>query len=135
MTTPPQLTSALFRALRHAEVDPELAHEAVEEMHHEAGQNIIAVLGAKTDALRAEILGALTALRGEFRGELTAHSAKFDAIDSRMDRMESSLGSRLDRMESSFSNHVATLNKIVWTLTGILGTAVLGLLYRLLVVG
>ena len=39
--TPLLTTSAIFRALRSVDVDLELAHEAGEANHHEAGQNII----------------------------------------------------------------------------------------------
>ena len=48
-------TSAIFRALRSVDVDPELAHEAAEERLRQAGENVIVVLGAKIDAQAARI--------------------------------------------------------------------------------
>ena len=51
MATPTEpATSAIFRALRSVDVDPDLAYEAAEESRRQAGENVIAVLGAKIDA-------------------------------------------------------------------------------------
>ena len=48
MATPTEpITGALFRALRTT-ADPELARAAEEEIRQIAGQNVIAVLGAKS---------------------------------------------------------------------------------------
>ena len=46
----PEPTGALFRALRSVDVEPNLAYEAAEETRRQAGENVIAVLGAKIDA-------------------------------------------------------------------------------------
>ena len=48
-------TSAIFRALRSVHVDPDLAYEAAEESRRQAGQNVIAAIGAQIAELRAEI--------------------------------------------------------------------------------
>ena len=48
-------TGALFRALRSAGVEPDLAYRADDEVRSQAGQNVIAVLGAKIDALGSRI--------------------------------------------------------------------------------
>ena len=48
VTTEP--TGALFRALRSVDVEPNLAYEAAEENRRRAGENVVAVLGAKIDA-------------------------------------------------------------------------------------
>ena len=46
------MTNPMFRALRSLDVDPELAYEVAEYVHHEAGQNVIDVLGAQIDTLK-----------------------------------------------------------------------------------
>ena len=48
-------TGALFRALRSVDVEPNLAYEAAEETRRQAGENVIAVLGAKIDAQATRI--------------------------------------------------------------------------------
>ena len=48
-------TSAIFRALRSVDVDPDLAYEAAEESRRQAGQNVIATIGAQIAELRAEM--------------------------------------------------------------------------------
>ena len=48
VTTEP--TGALFRALRSVDVEPNPAYEAAEENRRRAGENVVAVLGAKIDA-------------------------------------------------------------------------------------
>ena len=53
VTTEP--TGALFRALRSVDVEPNLAYEAAEENCRLAGENVVAVLGAKIDAQGAKI--------------------------------------------------------------------------------
>lgn len=56
MATPAEpATSAIFRALRSVDVDPDLAYEAAEEGRRQAGENVIAALGAKIDAQIAEV--------------------------------------------------------------------------------
>ena len=47
-------TSAIFRALRSVDVDPYLAYEASEESRRQAGENVIAAIGAQIAELRAE---------------------------------------------------------------------------------
>ena len=46
---------ALFRALRSVDVDPDLAYEAADEVRRQAGENVIAVLGAQINELKAKI--------------------------------------------------------------------------------
>ena len=46
MATPTEpVTSAIFRALRSVDVDPDLAYEAAEESRRQAGENVIAAIG------------------------------------------------------------------------------------------
>ena len=58
---PESPTSAIFRALRSVDVDPELAHGS--------GQKVIAAVGAKIDSKRARIDVQIT----EFRAEMATH--------------------------------------------------------------
>ncbi len=46
-------TSAIFRALRSVDVDPDLAYEAAEESRRQAGENVIAAIGAQIAELRS----------------------------------------------------------------------------------
>ena len=48
-------TNSLYRALRSAEADPDLAHAAVEAVTNLAGQNVIDVLGARIDGLESKM--------------------------------------------------------------------------------
>ena len=65
-----ETSGALFRALRSAGVDADLACRADDEMRAQAGQNVIAVLGAKIDALSADL------------------DTKIDAVNSRIDTLQ-----------------------------------------------
>ena len=120
--SPEPTTSAIFRALRSVNVDSELAHEAAEETRHEAGQNVIAVVGAQIEAqsARIEALGAridsqIAELRVEMKAETAEIRARIDAHGARID----ALGSRID-----------TLQKVIWPLIAILAASILGLLYK-----
>ncbi len=53
--TPEPPVDAIYRAWRAARVDPDLAHEAVEQVRAQAGRNVIAVVEARFAELQAEI--------------------------------------------------------------------------------
>ena len=118
-------TSAIFRALRSVDVDPDLAYEAAEENRRQAGENVIAAIGAKIDSQSARIdvkfsqieaqISELRAENGEIRTEM---KAGFSQVNTRID----ALGSRFD-----------TLQKVIWPLIGLLATTVFGLLYRVVI--
>ncbi len=141
-------TSAIFRALRSVDVDPDLAYEAAEESRRgkpprkaaeesrrgkpprkaaeesrrQAGENVIAAIGAQITEMRAEMGSQITEMRAEFkaenaeiRSEVKAQGARVDALGSHID----ALGSRID-----------TLQKVIWPLMAILATSVFGLLYK-----
>ncbi len=118
----PDTPSAMFRALRSVNVDPDLAYQAAEEMHHEAGQNIIAVLGAQIDVLKAEIKAETT----EIRADLKAQAACIDALGNRID----SVDSRVTMLQESLGSRIDTLQRVIWPLIVILATSVFGLLYK-----
>ncbi len=63
---PGETSGALFRALRSAGVEPDLAYRADDEMRTHAGQNVITVVNARFDEL----------------------SAKIDAVNSRIDTLQ-----------------------------------------------
>ncbi len=73
VTAPERPANALFRALRDAHADPDLAHEASEEVRSQAGRNVIAVVEARFDAMEARF---------------DAMEARFDAIASRIDVLQ-----------------------------------------------
>ena len=103
-------TSAIFRALRSVDVDPDLAYEAAEESRRQAGENVIAVIGAKIDAQGARIDAQIT----EVRAEIKAQGARIDA-----------LGSRIDTLQK-------VVWRVIWPLIVLLAAPVLGLLYKAL---
>ena len=97
-------TSAIFRALRSVDVDPDLAYEAAEESRRQAGENVVAAIGAQITELKAQIniLGAKIDSQGaEIRSEIKAQTARIDI-----------------------------LQRVIWPLIGLLATTVFGLLYR-----
>ena len=122
-------TSAIFRALRSVDVDPDLAYEAAEESRRQAGENVIAAIGAQITEMRAEMEMRFSELKSEnaemraefkaenaeIRSEVKAQGARVDALGSHID----ALGSRID-----------TLQKVIWPLIAILATSVFGLLYK-----
>ena len=67
---PPETPNPMFRALRHAAVDPDLAYEAAEYVQHAAGQNVIDVLIAHLETLKAEMI------------------ARIDSTNSRIDTLQ-----------------------------------------------
>ena len=57
-------TDTLYRALRSANADPDLAHAAAEAVRDLAGENVTSVLEAKIDVAVAELRGEIAELRG-----------------------------------------------------------------------
>ena len=105
MATPAKpATSAIFRALRSVDVDPDLAYEAAEESRRQAGENVIAAIGAQITELKAGI----DTQGAEIRAEIKAQTARIDAQTSRID----------------------VLQRVIWPLIGLLATTVFGLLYK-----
>ena len=106
VTTEP--TGALFRALRSVDVDPNLAYEAAEENRRLAGENIVAVLGAKIDAQGAKIdsQGArLEAQITEIKAEIKAQTSRIDVLQR-------------------------VIWRVIWPLIILLAAPIFGLLYK-----
>ena len=99
-------TNSLYRALRSAEADPDLAHAAVEAVTNLAGQNVIDALGARIDALESKI------------------DFKFDAIESKIDV-------KFDVLRRDMDRTVRHTNRLNAVLVGLLGAGVIGGLLRL----
>ena len=114
-------TSAIFRALRSVDVDPELAHEAAEENRHEAGQNVIAIIGAKIDSQSARIDVQIGELRAEMK-------AGFAEVNARIDAQ----AARINPIESRINDLRQVIWRVIWPLIVLLAVPVFGLLYRVL---
>ena len=116
-----ETSGALFRALRSVGVEPDLAYRADDEVRSQAGQNVIAVLGAKVDSFRAELNTKIDTQVAEFGAKIDAQGARIDAVNSQIDSLRSELNGRID-----------TLQRVIWPLVGLLATTVFGLLYRVI---
>ena len=106
-------TNSLYRALRSAEADPDLAHAAVEAVTNLAGQNVIDVLGARIDGI----------------------NVKFDALESKIDvkfdALESKIDVKFDALRHDMDRTVRQTNRLNAVLVGLLGVGVIGGLLRL----
>ena len=100
-------TSAIFRALRSVDVDPDLAYEAAEESRRQAGENVIAAIGAKIDSQSARI------------------DVKFSQIESQITEVRAEIKAQNSRID--------VLQRVIWPLIGLLATTVFGLLYRVVI--
>ena len=102
---------AIYRAWRAARVDPDLAHEAVEQVRAQDGRNVIDIMESRFDVV-------------ESRFDVV--ESRFDATESRFAAVESVMESRFDELKSE----IRVLQRVIWPLIGILATTVFGLLYR-----
>ena len=96
-------TSAIFRALRSVDVDPDLAYEAAEESRRQAGENVIAAIGAQITELKAGIETQIT----EVKAEIKAQSARIDVLQR-------------------------VIWRVIWPLIVLLAAPIFGLLYKAL---
>ena len=99
VTTEP--TGALFRALRSVDVEPNLAYEAAEENRRQAGENVIAAIGAKIDARGVRIEAQIT----EIKAEIKAQTARIDVLQR-------------------------VIWRVIWPLIILLAAPIFGLLYK-----
>ena len=84
-------TSPIFRALRSVDVDPDLAYEAAEASRLQAGENVIAAIGAKITELKAELGSQITEVKAELDTRLTRIEAEIKAQGARIDAQTSVL--------------------------------------------
>ena len=106
MSVTEHASSAIFRALRSVDVDPELAYEAVEEVRHQAGENVTTEIKAAMNARFAEIDVRFAQIDVRF----AQIDARFAEINARLD----TLASRMD-----------TLQKVLWPLVVAISVALL----------
>ena len=151
MSTTEPATSAIFRALRSVNVDPELAYEAVEEARDMAGHNIIAELGSRIDRTETELGSRIDHTETELGARIdhteTELGARIDRseteLGSRIDRTETELGARIDRFQTelgaridrfqtelgaridALADRVDTLQKVLWPLVIAISVALL----------
>ena len=112
MTTPEtsaktESAGTLFQALQSAGVEPDLAYRADEEVRNRAGQNVIAVISAKMDALNAKM------------------DAQNKELGARMDAQAAEVGSRIDDLR-------VLMLRVIWPLIILLAVPIFGELYRTL---
>ena len=105
-------TSAIFRALRSVDVDPDLAYEAAEESRRQAGENVIAAVGAKIDSQSARIDVQLTKFKAEMDTRLTHIEAEIKTQTSRIDVLQ------------------RVIWRVIWPLIVLLAAPIFGLLYK-----
>ena len=147
MATPAEpVTSAIFRALRSVDVDPDLAYEAAEESRRQAGENVIAALGAKIDSqvaeLKAEIdaQGARTdAQITEVKAEIKAQGARTDAQIAEVKAEIAAQGARIDAQIAEIKAQGSRIEdlrhvvwRVIWPLIALLAVPIFGLLYEAL---
>ena len=124
-------TNSLYRALRSAEADPDLAHAAVEAVTNLAGQNVIDTLGARIDTLGARI----DTLESRIDVKFDAIDFKFDGIESKIDvkfdGIESKIDVKFDVLRRDMDRTVRHTNRLNTVLVGLLGAGVIGGLLRL----
>ena len=106
MATESPPPGALFRALRAANVDPDLAFQAVEEYRNGAQQDAIAAVGAQIAELRKDLK--------------TDMQAGFGRVDTRFEEVNG----RIDSLEGT----VQIFSRVVWPLLiGLLGALAVSL--------
>ena len=129
MSTTEPATSAIFRALRSVNVDPELAYEAVEEARDMAGHNIIAELGSRIDRTETELGSRIDHTETELGARIDRSETE---LGSRIDRFQTELGARIDRFQTelgaridALADRVDTLQKVLWPLVIAISVALL----------
>ncbi len=144
-------TSAIFRAMRHLEVDPELAYEVAEENRRQAGENVIAAIGAEIAQLRAEMETRFASVDARFASMETRLASMDASMETRLASMDASMETRLASMDAlmktrfaSMDAHLAeikasiatqtsridVLQRVIWPLVISLLAVMMGLLYK-----
>ena len=112
MATETQPTSAMFRALRSANVEAELALAAVEETRNAAGENVIAAISAQLSELRSDLRTEMQAGFARVDQRFEEVNTRFAEVNGRIDTLSKQLGGRIDTLEGK----VQTVMRIVWPL-------------------
>ena len=114
----------LYRALRSADADPDLAHGAVEEIREMASQKVIDAISVQIMELRAEMdmrFAELKSENAEMRAEIQSQGARIESIESRIESIES----RIEDLRQ-------VIWRVVWPLIVLLAAPIFGLLYKAL---
>ena len=85
MTTASEPTNYIYSALSAANIDPELAHNASEQVLNVTGRNITDHVDSRFDHV----------------------DSRFDAVDSRFDAVDK----RIDTLDKNLSERIATLDR------------------------
>ena len=127
----------LFDALREAGASEKMAYTAVQEVRNMAGQNVLAAI----DAMRVEMNGKIeqqgTRIDGKIEQQGTRIDGKIEQQGTRIDGKIEQQGTRIDgkideqgtRIDGKIDAQTAvnvSQRRMIWTLIGILCTAVLG---------
>ena len=144
MATPAEpVTSAIFRALRSVDVDPDLAYEAAEESRRQAGENVIAALGAKIDfqvaALGAKIDAQVAGLEAKIKAQGARTDAQIaevktalDALSARTDAQITEVKAEIKAQGSRIEDLRQVVWRVIWPLIALLAVPIFGLLYEAL---
>ena len=125
-------TGALFRALRSAGVEADLAYRADDEVRAQAGQNVIAAISAQIDAQSAR----LDAQSARLDAQITEFGA---AMDVRLTRLETTTEARFAEIKAEIKAQTSRIDvlqrviwHVIWPLVVLLAVPVFGLLYKAL---
>ncbi len=144
MATPAEpVTSAIFRALRSVDVDPDLAYEAAEESRRQAGENVIAALGAKIDFQVAALGAKIDSQVAELKAEIDAQGARtdaqiakvktaVDALSARTDAQITEVKAEIKAQASRIEDLRQVVWRVIWPLIALLAVPIFGLLYEAL---
>ena len=117
---------AIYRAWRAARVDPDLAHEAVEQIRAQAGRNVIDIMESRFAVVESRFDAVESVMESRFAVVESVMESRFAVVESRFDAVESVMESRFDELKAE----IRVLQRVIWPLIGILATTVFGLLYR-----
>ena len=114
---------AIYRAWRAARVDPDLAHEAVEQVRAQAGRNVIDIMESRFDT-------AESVMESRFAAAESIMESRFAAAESVMESRFAAVESVMESRFAELKAEIRVLQRVIWPLIGILATTVFGLLYR-----
>ena len=136
VTTEP--AGALFRALRSAGVEADLAYRADDEIRAQAGHNVITAIGAQITELKALIdaQGARIEAQG---ARIDAQTAKIDAQGVKIDAQTTKIDAQGARIEAEIKAQTVRIDvlqrviwRVIWPLIVLLAAPIFGLLYKAL---
>ena len=96
MATAQPSTGALFRALRN--VNPDLAYEAEQQTHRQAGENVVTQVGSRIETLQARV-DRLDAKVDRFQTQVNARFDTFQAqVDARFSRVDARIADKFEQL-------------------------------------